>query len=227
MLREIMMSERDERALSQLKSPRAAAINGILFSLLSMTVMFIVQDFVTVTPADISQEWLKTNSKAASRALLLTPFVGITFLWFTAVLRDWLVDWKDHFFSTVFFGSGILFVGMFFVWAAALGAVFDTYGVVGEKMANGDFLVFWYMFMNEILGDYTLRLMSVYMSSIATIWALTAVMPRWIIIITYILAIAFLLFAGPVSKIRFAFPCWVLFVSVYILVFSYRRTQTY
>ncbi len=114
---------------------------------------------------------------------------------------------------------------MFFVWAAALGAVFGTYGVVGEKMVDGDSLVFWYMFMNEILGDYTLRMMSVYMSSIATIWALTAVMPRWIIIITYILAIAFLLFAGPVSEIRFAFPCWVLFVSVYILVFSYRRTQ--
>ena len=206
------MSERDNQAFSQLKSPRVAAVNGVLFSLLSMTVMFFVQDLVTVAPTDISQEWLQTNYKTASRALMLTPFVGITFLWFTAVLRDWLVDWKDHFFSTVFLGSGILFVGMFFVWAGAFQAVFKTYGLAGEKVVKGDFLVFGYMFMNEVLGDYTLRLMSVYMGSIATIWTLTAVMPRWIIIVTYIVAIANLLFAGAVSELRYVFPCWVLLV---------------
>ena len=217
------MSVRDKQVLSQLRSPRAGAINGILFSLLSMTVMFFVQGLVTVSPNDISQEWLKINYKAASRALMLTPLVGITFLWFTAVLRDWLVDWKDHFFSTVFFGSGILFVGMFFVWAAALGAVFDTYGVVGEKMVDPDYLVFWYIFMNEILYDYTMRMMSVYMSSIATIWAMTSAMPRWIVVITYALSIINLIFAGPVSQFRFVFPGWVLLVSIYILVINYSR----
>jgi len=220
------MSDIDKEALSQLRSPRAAAINGILFAVLSITVMFFVQDLVTAKPADVNQEWLKSNFNTASRAIMLTPVIGITFLWFTAVLRDWLVDWEDRFFSTVFFGSGILFVAMFFVWAGTFGALFSTYGAVKDKIIDEDFLVFGFMFMNQILGNYTMRMMGVYMSSIATIWALTAVMPRWIVVITYILAIALLLFAGLLAEVRFAFPCWVLFVSVYILVFNYRRPKS-
>ena len=87
-----LISESDKKAYSQLRSPRVGAINGILFSLLSMTVMFIIQGIVTVSPDEISLEWLTIHYKASSRALMLTPLIGITFLWFTAVLRDWLVE---------------------------------------------------------------------------------------------------------------------------------------
>jgi hypothetical protein len=98
-----------------------------------------------------------------------------------------------------------------------------TYGMVGEKLDNSGYLVFGYVFMNKILGNYTLRMMSVYMSSIATIWAMTSSMPRWLIVITYALSIINLIFAGPVSQFHFVFPGWVLLVSVYILVINYCR----
>lgn len=219
-----MMSEKNEPTFSQLRSPRAAAIAGILFSLLSMIIMVLVQDLVTVTPTDINKDWLETNSNTVSLALGLVPFAGIAFLWFTGVLRDWLFDWKDRFFSTIFFGSGILFVGMLFVWAAAFGAVFGTYAAASERLADGIF-VFGHTFTNEILGDYTMRMAGVYMSTIGTIWVRTGGMPRWIIIITYIGAIVFVFFVGPIAKARFAFPCWVLLVSVYIFIYKYRRTD--
>jgi hypothetical protein len=65
-----MMSKRNESVLSQLRSPRSAAIAGILFSLMSMVIMFHVHKFFTVIPADISQEWLKSHAKAASLSLV-------------------------------------------------------------------------------------------------------------------------------------------------------------
>ena len=220
------MSEENESTISQIKSPRAAAINGILFSLLSVVIMLLVQKLVTVAPTDVSQEWLKKYSRAASLALLMVPFAGITFLWFTGVMRDWLVGWEDRFFSTVFFGSGILFVGMLFIWAASFGALFDTYASVSDKLVVGDTVVFGYTFMSEILGDYALRMLGVYTSSIATLWLRTGAMPRWIIIITYIISLVFLIFAGMIPATRFVFPGWVFLVSVYILISKYRRVPS-
>ena len=50
-------------------------------------------------------------------------------------------------------------------------------------------------------------------------------MPRWLSIITFIVAVSFLLFAGALRWARFIFPAWVLLVSVYILILNYRNTQ--
>ena len=55
-------------------------------------------------------------------ALNLVPFAGIAFLWFIGVLRDRLGKAEDRFFATVFFGSGLLYLGMLFSAAALIGA---------------------------------------------------------------------------------------------------------
>src|SRR6476469_1986810 len=51
-------------------------------------------------------------------SLNLVPFAGIAFLWFVGVVRDQLGDVEDRLFSTVFLGSGLLFLAMFFGGAA-------------------------------------------------------------------------------------------------------------
>jgi lauroyl/myristoyl acyltransferase len=48
----------------------------------------------------------------------LVPFAGIAFLWFIGVLRDRLGEFEDRFFSTVFLGSGLLFLAMLFASAS-------------------------------------------------------------------------------------------------------------
>ena len=42
------------------------------------------------------------------------PFAGIAFLWFIGVVRDQLGEVEDRLFSTVFLGSGLLFLAMLF-----------------------------------------------------------------------------------------------------------------
>jgi MFS family permease len=155
----------------------------------------------------------------------LVPFAGIAFLWFTGVIRDRLGDREDRFFATIFFGSGIIMVVLFFFWGAVLGAIMGTRAWAAVGLADGFVYVFGFALMNEIIGNYALRMAGVYMTAIGTLWTRTGLMPRWLTIVTYILALGFLVAAERIREARFIFPAWVFVVSVYILILNYRRTH--
>lgn len=221
------MSEKNERLIRrQLRSPRVAAVAGILFSLLLTTSMILFRNINTIALPDISRDWLERSASSASLPLSLVPFAGIAFLWFTGVIRDRLGDREDKLFATVFWGSGLIFVVLLFIWAATLGAILDSYAMTAGKLIDNNVYIFGVAFLNEIMGNYALRMAGVYMLSIGTLWTRAGVMPRWLTIVTTIVALGFLFFAGSIREARYIFPGWVLFISVYILVLNYRRTRT-
>lgn len=209
----------------RVRSPRSAALAGILFSGLIVASMLLLSSTTTQSPADISREWLEARIDAVSLALGLVPFAGIAFFWFTGVIRDHIGEREDRFFATVFLGSGIAYVILMFIFAATIGAVFGTYTLADELLVDGDIYIFGFMFMNEILGNYILRIAGVYMLSIGTIWTRATVMPRWLTIITYLLALVFVFFAGSIREARYVFPAWVFLTSVYILITNRRLEQ--
>lgn len=49
-------------------------------------------------------------------------------------------------------------------------------------------------------------------------------MPSYPTIVTFVVGVGFLLFGGIPREARFLFPAWVLLLSVYILVMSFRLT---
>ena len=205
-----------------IRSPRSAALAGILFSGLLIASMLLITGITQVSPAEISMEWIEARTRSVSLALSLVPFAGIAFFWFTGVIRDHIGDREDRFFATVFLGSGITFVVLMFVWAATAGAVFGSVSLAADQLADKDIFIFGFVFMNEILGNYVLRIAGVYMFSIGTIWSRAVVMPRWLTVITYLVALLFLFFAGSIREARFLFPVWVLFTSIYILITNRR-----
>jgi hypothetical protein len=206
----------------QIRSPRSAAIAGILFSGLLITSMLLITGIARVSPAEINTEWIETRASSVSLALGFVPFAGIAFFWFTGVIRDHIGDREDRFFATVFLGSGIAFVVLLFIWAATTGAVFGSFSLAADLLADNDIFIFGFVFMNEILGNYILRIAGVYMFSIGTIWTRSEVMPRWLTVTTYIVALLFLFFAGSIREARFIFPGWVLLTSIYILITNRR-----
>ena len=209
----------------QVRSPRSAALAGILFSLLIGTSMILLRTGAIVDPTEIDAEWLDAQSSTAAVVVVLVPFAGIAFLWFTGVIRDLLGELEDKFFATVFLGSGIILVVMLFVWASAYGAMFGTYQAVGDELNDFDILIYATAFANQILGNYFLRMASVYMLSIGSLWTRTKVVPRWLTIVTYLVAVPFLFFAGALRAARFLFPAWVLMVSIFILFLNYRYNR--
>jgi fumarate reductase subunit C len=66
---------------ARLKTPRVAAVAGILFSVLLITGLLLFRLSVRADPLEAGA-WLKTSSNRVALALNLVPFAGIAFLWF-------------------------------------------------------------------------------------------------------------------------------------------------
>jgi MFS family permease len=113
------MTEHGPLTRENLKSHRAAAIAGILFSIILILVFWLLRISVPDDPQEPGS-WLKSESNSVALAVNLVPFAGIAFLWFIGVLGDRLGEREDKFFATVFFGSGLLFLAMLFAAAAVI-----------------------------------------------------------------------------------------------------------
>src|SRR5688500_18126430 len=98
------------------RTRRAAAIAGIIFGVLLIAALTMTR----IALAEGSLEALQADAQRRSLirlSLNLVPFAGIAFLWFIGVLRDQLGSVEDRLFSTVFLGSGVLFLAMLFTGA--------------------------------------------------------------------------------------------------------------
>ena len=223
------MIEKNEQLIRrEVRSPRAAAIAGIIYAIIIVTVMVLARRAGNVLPQDITRELLETWSGPFSLVLTLIPFAGIAFLWFTGVVRDRLREREGRFFATLFFGSGIIQVLLLFIWGAILGTILAMANMTSQgiiDIVSPDIYIFGVLLMNAIIGNFALRMAGVYMLAIGTLWTRTGLMPRWLTLITYFLALGFLVAAERIKDARFIFPAWVLFVSVYILVLNYRSTH--
>ena len=209
----------------RLTTPRAAAVAGILFSLLLGTSYVLIRSSIPADPAD-SGAWLAEQANTVALALGLMPFAGIAFLWFMGVVRDRLGHLEDQFFSTVFYGSGLLFLAMTFVSAALAGGLLASYALEPEKLIESGVYSFGRAVMWRITNIYAIRMAGVFMISLGTIWLRTGLMPRRWAILTYALALVLLLTIGHSLWVTLIFPEWVLAVSVTFLILNRRdRSQ--
>ena len=107
---------------------------------------------------------------------------------------------------------------MFVATAVAAGLVASK--AVIDPAAHTEVIDFGKFVVLAITKTYAIRMAAVFMMSLATIWLKTGLMPRWLVAISYLVALA-LLIAGDVSMwVAMAFPAWVLVVSGLILARS-------
>ena len=155
-------------------------------------------------------------------AAILMPFAGISFLWFLGVVRDGLGRVEESFFRHGIPGQ----------WPAVPG---DDVRIVGDwrrlaasnTLLGGaeigtDVAVFGQMAVLTLSKTYALRMAAVFMFSLATIWLRTELMPRWLVIVSYLLAVMLLIASDVSMWLTLVFPGWVLVVSILLLVHSGR-----
>lgn len=209
---------------ARLTTPRAGAIAGVLFSLLFMTSLILIRISIPYDPTKATP-LLVANRNAVGLALNLIPFSGIAFLWFIAVVRDRLGNREDRFFATVFLGSGLLFLAMLFVSAALAGGIISMYGAAPNALMDAGLYSYGRVVAYQIMNVYTLKMAGVFMISASTLSVRTGIVPRWMALLGYALALLLLFSLGYLEWGPLIFPLWVLLVSVYILVESF-RTKT-
>ncbi len=211
---------------SALKTPRSAAIAGIAFSVIFTAALVLVRTAVPSDPSDAGS-WLSDSSHrdGVLLALALVPFAGIAFLWFIGVLRDRVGEHEDRFFGTVFLGSGLLFVAMLFAAAAVAAGLVGSAGDGADKLASSGAWEFGRRMSHELMVIYAIRMAAVFMIAASTILRRLTLAPRWLALSGYAIAIVLLVSVGFFPWIEFAFPAWVLALSVYILVVGSGRAQ--
>jgi hypothetical protein len=213
---------RESLTRAALRTPKAAAIAGIAFSALLIASLWLLRLSIPRDPIEISV-WMAKDAGRVTFALNLVPFAGVAFIWFLGVLRDRLGAKEDKFFATVFIGSGLMFLGMLFVAAAAIGGLVLSYTVAPEAAIDLSTMTFAQKFAYEIMHIYAFKMAAVFMITTSTLSIYTQITPRWIAILGYAAAAIILILSGFLDWLLFVFPCWVLVLSIYILSENMRR----
>jgi hypothetical protein len=206
---------------TNLKTPKAAAIAGMVFSLLSIAAFWLL---IVSVPADPREpgSWVSANSNTVALGLNLLPFAGIAFLWFIGALRDRLGELEDRFFATVFFGSGLLFLGTLFTAAALVGAILIAFAARPEETIDSATLHFARAAAYSIVNIYMVKMAGVFMISTSTVAIFTGIAPRWLAILGYGLSLLLLFGSFYIRWSFIVFPLWVFMISVCILLDNLR-----
>ncbi|MGY2905408.1 hypothetical protein [Bradyrhizobium sp. URHC0002] len=212
------MAENGALTHAGLKTPKAAAIAGIVFSLLLFAIFWLLRRSIPADPLEPGA-WLATDTGAIAVALNLVPFAGVAFLWFIGVLRDRLGQLEDRFFATVFFGSALLFLAMLFIAAALIGSVMLVASVSepSELTSTATFR-FARAAAFIIANVYAAKMAAVFMFSTSTVVIYTRIAPRWIAYTGFLLALTVLIGGHYIGWSLAVLPIWVLLISIYILM---------
>ncbi len=209
---------------SNLKTPKAAAIAGVVFSVLVIAVFWLLRTSIPADPQEPGS-WLHSNSSSVALALNVLPFAGVAFLWFIGVLRDRLGDLEDRFFSTVFFGSALLFLAMLFTAAALVGGILIAFATAPEELIGSASFQLARATAYNLVNVYMVKMASIFMIATSTVARHTAIMPRWLALMGFALAYILLFGSYYISWSFLVFPTWVFLISASFLRDGRRKTE--
>ena len=211
------MGHADSLIQRGLRAPKAAAVAGMLFCVLLITSQALI--WISI-PANLGGEAFDvvSHSKKIELALNLLPFAGISFLWFIAVVRNRLGELEDRFFATVFLGSGLLYIAMIFTSAALAGGLIRVLITAPDSLVRTGAYSLGRAQVYQTMNVYAIKMAGVFMFSTATILLRTAVVPRWIALLGYVLGAILLLSIGVIVWVPLVFPVWVFLISAAILL---------
>ena len=197
--------------------PRAAAVAGVAFALLFGAALLLVRLSI---PGSIVERggWLADPAGNLRLATDLLAWGGIAFLWFIGVVRTHIGVREDRFLASVYFGSGVLFLGMSFMAGAATQALLAAHAQYGERFFDSGTFAFGGRLAYEMTNTYSLRMAAVFMFSLATLCHRTGAMPRVFVWATWTLAALLVLGLTQTLWAALLFPAWVLGFSLYLLL---------
>lgn len=197
-----------EEAGRQLRAPWAASIAGLLFAIMFTAALVLVRSKAGETAQDAA---------VVIGGLYLAPFAGIMFLWFVAVIRDQIGDREDRFFATVFFGSGLVFVGLLFTAAAVVSTPTTVARFLDEAPLSAEGMTLLRGLAYTLLFALATRAAAVFMLATATIGIRSGVFPRWFALVGYLLGFVLLVAVTFYDWFILVLPAWVAVVSLFIL----------
>jgi hypothetical protein len=204
------------------RTRRSAAIAGIIFGVLLLIALVMMR----LALSDDSYASLQSDvhgRRLIRFSLQIVPFAGVAFLWFIGVVRERLGDVEDRLFSTVFLGSGLLFLGLLFIGAVTASSMLST---LEGPNASSDVWAYGLDTSRGLISVYAMRMAAVFTLSVSTVGLRTAALPRWVAYTGYLVALTLLVTPADQRWVQLLFPSWVLLVSANLLVTSPVQRET-
>lgn len=218
--------KRDGRKAKALRTPRSAAIAGMVFAVFLATSIILIRLSIARNPADAAV-WLAQGGRRtlALVAINLIPFAGIAFLWFMGVIRDRMGEREDKFFATIFLGSGLLFVALLFVSAAVAIGLIAMLKTAPLETTQSQIWTLGYHTTFALLNIFAIRMAAVFMLSTSTIALRASFINRWLSYLGIVIALILLVASDVVAYINLLMPLWVFLVSADVLIRSRRERR--
>jgi hypothetical protein len=199
--------------VTRFRTRRSAAIAGIVFGVLLLAAMIMLR--IALSEGSLQALQADAQRRTLIRlSLSLVPFAGIAFLWFIGVVREQLGEIEDRLFSTVFMGSGLLFLAMLFTGAATSASLM---AMLAGADVNADVFAYGRETAQGLFSVYAMRMAAVFTLSVSTVGLRTSALPRWVSFLGYLMALVLLVAAAEQQWTQLVFPSWVLLVSLAIL----------
>jgi hypothetical protein len=149
-------------------------------------------------------------------ALQVMVFATIAFMWFVGVVRSRLGEREPRLVGTVFLGGAIILAGLMLVGAAVLAApsvLVEAGGTADPGAASMSRAL-----AVTLLSVFTPRVATLVMFSTAALARGTRALPRWLIVLTYVVGIFEFVNVTVSTPAVYVFPAWIALVSVVLLV---------
>jgi hypothetical protein len=210
-----------ERRRRRTGSAESAAVAGIVYAVVATAALALLSRIPHPSLSDESVSAWYEDTGHRSGLILGLNFAAISsvaFLWFVAVIRRRIGDLEDRFFATVFFGSAIVYVGIWLVAASLLAAPAVALTMLEAGAVDQATSTFASGFAGALMLVAAPRIQAVFVLTTSTLILRTKVLPNWLAYFGYLVGIG--LFTVPIVSrpVGIGLPIWVLIVSVTVLL---------
>lgn len=199
-----------------------SALSGGIFSVLFVTALLLLRQVpgLGVPDSRYTSFYSSDNSRVlVNIGLYVVPFAGVAFLWYmvstrTLVLaapgsRPELPRWLQ-------LASGVVFVNMMFVGTAAVGAVALLRVFSADPLPSVDVARALASVGYGMVFVYGVRVAGVFMIATTSLLRHAGLLPRWLVLLSYLAAVGLLVTTTFHPGILLVFPAWVLLVSAVV-----------
>ena len=208
------------RARRRLVSLEAAAIAGVVCAVgwsLSLRGLLATPG-LAATDAEIDEYYSDPSSGTSAIVWLQVLVIAtIAFLWFVGVVRGRIGEREPRLFGTVYLGSSILLAALLFIGAALLAAP-SVLLVVGDRTPDPAAAAMTRAGAAVVLSVFAPRIATLVMFSTASLGRATGALPRWLVLLTYVLGVAELVNVSVATPTVYLVPAWIAVVSIVLLV---------
>jgi hypothetical protein len=213
----------EERGRSLRRAATITAGVGALHALLFLVSFVLLAE--VPGPEATDQEILAYYSRSSAAfpslvGLYVMPFAAIAFMWFIVALRMWetfTVRRENLLFSNLQLVSGILYVAMLAVGAAAMGvlaaSVAYATGAI-DPVAARQFP----QYGSTVLIVFATRMAAIFVFTTSNIGRSAGVLPRWFAYLGFAAGVFMLLSATLSPLLVLVFPTWLFALSAILLV---------